>query len=136
MEDTGHSEELLCVSHQRVQKIMEIFTAPKESICTLRLNLGIYTSPYTLSGKTGFTIFYGLGIVKLVMMNLVKSVYCIVPLFLISLTSYFHHFGLCSICRQCMSKILDCCVFAYKPYKEKKIPDCMYKHQNLIICRT
>lgn len=39
MEDTGHSEELLCVSHQRVQKIMEIFTAPKESMCTPRLNL-------------------------------------------------------------------------------------------------
>lgn len=49
MEDTGHSEELLCVSHQRVQKIMEIFTAPKESICTPRLNLGMDTSPYTLS---------------------------------------------------------------------------------------
>ena len=138
LENTGHSEEILCVSYQRIWKIMEIFTAPKESIYTPRLNLGMDTSPVysSCSGKTAFAIFSVLRIVKLVMMNLAKSVRCSAPdSSLFSLTLFFHQFGLCSICRRCMFKILDCCVFTYKPYKGKEIPDCVYKHQNLIICR-
>lgn len=138
LENTGHPEEILRVSYQRIWKIMEIFTAPKESIYTPRLNLGMDTSPVysSCSGKTGFAIFSVLRIVKLVMMNLAKSVCCSAPdSFLFSLKLFFHQFGLCSICRRCMSKILDCCVFAYKPDKGEEIPDCVYKHQNLIICR-
>lgn len=114
---------------------MEILTAPKELIYAPRFNLGMDTNP-VYSSCAEKTIFSVLRIVKLVMMHLAKSVSCNAPdSFLFSLTLFFHQFGLCSICRQYMLKILDCCVFAYKPYKGKEVPDCVYKHQNLIICR-
>lgn len=138
MENIGHLEEILCVSYHRIWKTREIFAAPKESIFSPRFNKGMDTSPVCshCSGRTGFAIFSVFRTVKLLLMNLAKSVCCSAPdTFLFSLTLFFHQFGLCSICRQCMFQILDWCVSAYKPCKGKEIPDYVYKHQNLIICR-
>lgn len=57
------------------------------------------------SGKTGFAIFSVLRIVKLVVMNLAKSVHCSAPdSFLFSLTLFFYQFGLCNIADDVCSK--------------------------------
>lgn len=91
LEYIGHLDEILCVSYQRIWKIMEILTAPKESVYTLRLSLGMDISPvyFSCSGKTGFAILSVLRIVKLVKMNLAKLSYAAVP----QMVSYFHwHF--------------------------------------------
>lgn len=138
LENIGHLEEILCVSYQRMWKITEKFIAPQESVSSPTFNIGMDTSPVhsRCSGRTGFAIFSVFRTVKLLLMNLAKFVCCSAPdTFLFSSTLFFHQFGLCSICRQCMFHILDCCVFAYKLRKGKEIPDCVYKHQNLIICR-
>lgn len=42
---------MLYVSYWRVQKIMEIFTVPKESICIPKLNLGVDISPVYFSSS-------------------------------------------------------------------------------------
>lgn len=138
LENIDNLKEILCESCQRIWKIIEIFTAPKESVFSPRFNKGMDTSPVCslCSGRTGFAIFSVFRTVKLLLMNLAKFVCCSGPdTFLFSLTLFFHQFGLCSICRECMFQILNCCVFAYKSCKGKEIPDCVYKHQNLIICR-
>lgn len=86
--------------------------------------------------KGCFCKIFVLRTVKPVMRNVAKSAGSrAAHTSLFSLPLSFHQSGLWNICTQSTFKILECCVFAYKPHKGKEIPDCMYKHQNLIICK-
>lgn len=86
--------------------------------------------------KGCFCTIFVLGIVKLVMTRVATSAgSCAAHASSFSLTLFFHQSGLWSICTQSTFKILECCGFAYKAHKGKEIPDCMYKHQNSIICK-
>lgn len=86
--------------------------------------------------KGCFCTIFVLRTVKLVMRNVATCAgSCAAHTASFSLTWFFHQSGLWSICTQSTFTILECCGFAYKPHKGKEIPDCTYKHQNLIICK-